>query len=189
MIAYLKGKIIYHGANYLVVETGWVGYKVFVCPDLLADKEAELFVYHYIREDVSALYGFKTKEELEIFELLLNVSGVGPKAALSIIAGLGAEKTISAIGRGDATLFKTIPGIGSKVAAKIIVELKSKVAGDVLTASLLPEEDETVEALMALGYKKQEIIPHLREVPAGLKTVQEKIKFILRSISKPKKTL
>ncbi|MDH4359020.1 MAG: Holliday junction branch migration protein RuvA [Candidatus Berkelbacteria bacterium] len=183
MIAFLEGKIVDHGPSYLVVKTGGVGYKIFVCPDLLGEKEIKLYIHHYIREDVSALYGFKTKEELEIFELLLSVSGVGPKAALAIVAGLGAKKTISAISSGEATLFKTIPGIGNKVAAKIIVELKSRITGDALS-SLLPEEDETVEALMALGYKKQEIIPHLKEVPSNLKTIQEKIKFVLRSISK-----
>jgi Holliday junction DNA helicase RuvA len=184
MIGYLKGKTIYHGANYLVVETGGVGYKIFVPPSVLGKKEVELFCYQYVREDTLALYGFETKEELDIFELLLSVSGVGPKAGLAIISGLGAPKVISAIGAGDATVFKSIPGIGAKVAAKIIVELKNKVAGGAVTANLLPEEDETVEALVALGYKKQEITPYLKEVPAELKNMQEKVKYLLRSINK-----
>jgi Holliday junction DNA helicase RuvA len=187
MIAYLKGKAVYHGANYLVVETGGIGYKVFVGPDTAGKKEVQLFIYHYIREDTDTLYGFETKDELEIFELLLSVSGVGPKAALAIISGLGANKIISAIGRGDATLFKTISGIGGKVAAKIIVELKNKVEGGTLTTSLLPEEDETVEALTSLGYKMHEIIPYLKDIPESATTTQEKIKFVLKNVGKRRK--
>jgi len=184
MIGYIKGKTVYSGANYLVVETGGVGYKVFVTPELLGAKEVELFVFHNIREDVSDLYGFKTQEELNVFELLLSVSGVGPKAGLAIISGIGAPKVISAISGGDTTVFKSIPGIGVKVAAKIIVELKNKVAGNSLTTSLLPEEDETVEALVSLGYKKQEIMPYLKDIPSELKSVQDKVKYVLRSINK-----
>lgn len=187
MIGYIKGKTVYGGANYLIIETGGIGYKVFVGPDTIGKKKVEFFIYHYTREDTDALYGFETKDELEIFELLLSVSGVGPKAALAIISGLGASKIISAIGRGDVTLFKTISGIGGKVAAKIIVELKNKVAGGSLTTSLLPEEDETVEALTSLGYRKHEIIPYLKDIPESATTTQEKIKFVLKNVGRSRK--
>ncbi|MEO5367110.1 MAG: Holliday junction branch migration protein RuvA [Magnetococcus sp. WYHC-3] len=186
MIAYLKGKTVYHGVNYLVVETGGVGYKVFVVPALLDKKEIELYIYHNIREDADDLFGFATQAELEVFELLLGVSGVGPRVALSLIAGLGAQKILSAISRGETTIFKAVSGIGNKVAAKIVVELRNKVAGDSVLSSILPEDDETVGALMALGFRRQEILPYLKEIPAELKTVQEKVKFILKNAGRKK---
>lgn len=186
MLGYLRGKTVYHGANYLVIETNGVGYKVFVTPEMLNAKQAELFIYHNIREDADDLFGFKTQEELNVFELLLGVSGVGPRVALALIAGLGAEQVLSAIGRGDPSVFKTIPGIGQKVAAKIIVELKNKVIGGKLDGPLLPEEDETVEALVSLGYRKQEILPYLKNIPENLKTTSEKVTYILKNVGKSK---
>ena len=183
MLAYLKGQVVRRGSNFVVVDTGGVGYKVYIPAPLLGKKELTLFCFHQVREDASDLYGFETAEELEIFEMLLSVSGVGPKAALTLVSALGKNKIISAISSSDTTAFKSIPGIGNKVAAKIIVELKSKVmSGD--TGSLLPEDDETVEALVGLGYRKQEILPHLRAIPQDLVSVQDKVKFLLREIGK-----
>ena len=186
MIGYIKGKTVYHGANYLVVETNGVGYKVFVIPDLLNVKSVELFIYHNLREDTSDLYGFKTQEELNVFELLLEVSGVGPRVALALIAGLGARRILSAISGGDPSVFKMIPGVGQKVAAKIIVELRNKVADGAAAGPLLPEDDETVDALVSLGYKKQEVLPYLKNMPSKLKTTSEKVKFILKNVGRHK---
>ncbi len=188
MIAYLKGKIIYKGANYVAVGDSAVGYKVFAKPDLIERKkegdEAEFFIYHLIREDTDDLYGFDSPSELKIFELLLGVSGVGPKVALAIIGTLGQEKFTTALAKSDSNAFRAVSGVGTKVAAKIIVELKGKASGDI--ADLMGENDETLEALTSLGYKRQEIIPYLSKIPEDKKTVQEKIKYVLAHVGKNK---
>ena len=184
MISYLKGQVVHRGSNYVVVDTGGVGYKVYIPAPLLGKKNLELFCFHQVREDASDLYGFELAEELEIFQMLLSVSGVGPKAALSLVSALGKNRIITAISSSDTTAFKSIPGIGNKVAAKIIVELKSKVMSGDTGGSLLPEDDETVEALVGLGYRKQEILPHLKDIPDNLKSTQEKVKFLLKQIGK-----
>lgn len=188
MIGYIKGKVVYLGANNLIVDTGGVGYKVNVSPQDLksVNSEVEFFIYHNIREDASDLFGFSASENLEIFEMLLTVNGVGPKAAMTIISHLGREKVLQAIMDSDQNLFKTIPGIGAKVAAKIIVELKNKVSRGEVGISFLDQSDETVEALIALGLKKQEILPVLKEIPADLIDTQDKVKFVLKHVKSRK---
>jgi len=166
-----------------------VGYRVFAPMSLIAGKnvgeEVELYLFEVIRDDTDDLYGFESPASLEIFELLLSVSGVGPKVALAICNQLSREKILSAITRSDPAIFRSVSGVGAKVAAKIIVELKNKVSGD-SSLDLLPEEDETVEALVGLGYRKSEIIPLMRNIPSGLTTTEEKIKFILSHVGKTK---
>lgn len=184
MIGYLKGRVIYNGANYVILDTGTVGYKVFVSPVILGKKEMSLFTHHHVHEDVNDLYGFEKENELEIFELLLSVSGVGPKAALSVVSALGGERILQAISEGEISVFKSIPGIGNKVAAKIIVELKSKVTAGDKGKFILPQSDETVEALVTLGFKKSEVLPYLSKIPSDLKSVQEKVKYVLKNIGK-----
>jgi Holliday junction DNA helicase RuvA len=189
MIGYLKGKIIYRANSYVVVEAGeGIGYRVNAPKNILEDSKegeiAEFYIFNNIKEGVDDLYGLSSPEELGIFELLLNVSGVGPKVALSISGGLGRQKIISAIENSDTNVFRSISGVGAKVAAKIIVELKTKISGS--SIGLLPQEDETVDALISLGYLKQEILPILGSIPSECKTVQQKVKFILSNVGKSK---
>jgi Holliday junction DNA helicase RuvA len=121
---------------------------------------------------------------LQVFELLLSVSGVGPKAALLLVSNLGKDRILDAIARSDTSVFKSVSGIGNKVAAKIIVELKTKViAGDAGTV-LLPEDDETIEALVTLGYKKSEVLPYLAKIPKNITSFQDKVKYVLKSVGK-----
>lgn len=184
MIGYIKGNVVYRSANYVIIDTGGVGYKVYVSPTLLGNEKLTLFCFHQVREDTSNIYGFSKAEELEIFELLLSVNGVGPKAALSLVGALGKERILQSIAQGDLSVFKSIPGIGNKVAAKIIVELKSKVVSGDKGSFLLPEDDETVEAMVTLGYKKSEILPYLAKLPANITSVQDKVKYVLKNIGK-----
>lgn len=181
MIAYIKGKIVNSGLSFLVVNTGGVGYKVFTTSSTKKGEMIELHCFHQVREDVSDLYGFAKTEDLNIFEQLICVSGVGPKMALNIVGELGRDKIILAISKNDPAIFKTVSGVGNKVAAKIVVELKSKISGGNFD---LPQEDDTVEALLALGLKRHEILPYLQEIPENLKSVQEKIKFVLKNVGK-----
>ena len=187
MLAYIRGKIIGKGVNHLVVETGGLGYRIYVAVSLLLKskqgEEIELFVFHRVREDSSELYGFALSGELEMFERLLSVSGVGPKMALALLGDLGEQKIAGAVERGDASLFRSVTGVGAKAAAKIVVELKGKITTG---ENLLPEDDETVEALLALGLKRAEILPYLKQIPPELKSVQEKVRFILKNVGKAK---
>jgi len=185
MIGFIKGKVVGRRANSAVILTAsGVGYKVFLPVGLISKPEVELFTHHHIREDASDLYGFANSEELQVFELLLSVSGVGPKAALNLVSALGKTRILDAISAGDVSSFKAIPGIGNKVAAKIIVELKGKVATQGKGGNLIPDEDETVEALVSLGYKKNEINPILSKMPKEIVTVQDKVKYVLKSAGK-----
>jgi len=186
MIGYIKGKVVHRGLNYVIVSTSGVGYKVYVTDEIKSKKSVELFIYHYLREDASDLFGFEKMPDLEIFEMLITVSGVGPKVAMALTSGLGREKIISAIARSEPTIFRTIPGVGAKVAAKIIVELKNKIASGDFGDGLFEKEDETIEALMSLGLKKNEIMPILLEMPDNLTSVQDKVKYVLKNVGKKK---
>lgn len=183
MIGYLKGKIILRRAGFAIIETGGVGYKVFVAGDFPSSGISEAYIFHNIREDASDLYGFLTQEMLGVFELLVSVNGVGPKVAMNLVANLGAKAIFAAIANNDPSIFKTVPGVGTKVAAKIVVELKNKVAGGA-SSDILPQEDETVEALLALGYKKNEIYPIIQTMPAELIDVRQKVRYVLKNVGK-----
>ncbi len=185
MIGYVKGKIIAKSSNSLILENQGLGYKINTgnFPKGEIGQEAEFYCYHYVREDINDLFGFQNYESLEFFELLLSVSGVGPKVAQTILNNLSKQKIIQAIDTNDLNLFKSIPGIGTKVAAKIIVELKSKLSKNDIDLNSI-ENDETVDALLALGLKKAEILPALKNIPPDMDSVQEKVKFVLKNVSK-----
>ncbi len=186
MIASLSGQIVYVGPTWLVLETGGVGYQVFVPSQLSAQVGQPLRLYcsHQVREDSESLYGFASWGERELFEQLLSVSGVGPKSALAIL-GIGSIDRIQmAILQGEPALFESVSGIGKKAAAKIIVELKTKIGG---SGSLLPESEgagELVEALEALGYNRAEILPLLRDLPKEHISIQEQIRWALKQLTK-----
>jgi len=188
MIARLFGKVIEKSANWVIVDAGGVGYKVFCATDRIDDSEnLTLFTHHHIRENEQTLYGFATLKELELFELLITVNGVGPKAAMAIMAGAKPEKIIAAIAEGDTSLFKSISGIGQKVAAKIIVELKSKIGdgGDFDLAGL-EKSNDVIDALETLGYKRVEIASTLRAMPSDLKDTSAQLTWALKEMGKRK---
>lgn len=186
MIGYLKGKVKYQGQGFLILDTGNVGYKVFANIRKSANQDAELYIHEHIREDMNDLYGFNDPQEMEFFEILLSVSGVGPKMGLALLTIGSTDKIKQAIIKGDTTLFTTVPGVGKKVAAKIIVELKNKVAAR--TDSYLPEtageDSDLVAALEQLGYKQSEIFAAIRELPEELSGTQAKLTWVLQKIKR-----
>lgn len=185
MIGYLKGRVIYRRDDGILLEVGGVGYRVCISQQSATKfevgTEAEVFCYHFVREDANELFGFDSPAQLDIFEKLIQVSGVGPKLGLAIVSSLGRERIFSAINQNNPTAFKAVSGVGGKLAAKIVIELKSKLSGG---ETIMPEDDETAEALVALGYKKSEILPYLTEIPADLVSTNDKIRFVLKHISK-----
>ncbi|MEI8060855.1 MAG: Holliday junction branch migration protein RuvA [Candidatus Berkelbacteria bacterium] len=188
MIAYLKGKIITSRPGFIILEVSGVGYKVAVSPQvnfLENRKEYELFIHHHIKEDASDLYGFEKFEELELFEKLLSVNGVGPKAAMTIISMAPTEKIIEAIISEDSSFFQSAPGVGKKVAIKIILDLKSKISNLKYTGNIGGGAHQDVyDGLETLGYKKQEIDKIIGKIPEELKSSEEKIRWMLKNISK-----
>jgi len=161
MIASVEGMVGAIAADSLVIELGGLGYRVFAAPAILATAtqggKLKLHTYHLVREDQQALYGFRTAEELGFFNLLLTVTGVGPKVALAIVGSRPTADLQLAILTGDQAVLVAIPGIGKKLAERVIFELKEKVAAAGVAASgsvsgIGSAESEVVAALQALGY-------------------------------------
>lgn len=162
MIGRLKGKIVQKSTDWVLIDTGGVGYKVFVLPSVtqeLKGKDAILYTHLYVREDMLLLYGFTNEEQLELFELLISVSGIGPKAALGVLS-IGDVKSLKqAIVESRSDLLMGVSGVGRKMADRMVLELKSRVqveGGAILPKSLTPEDEDVVQALVSLGYKKTE---------------------------------
>ncbi len=191
MYDYIKGKLARKAENYAVVEANGVGYKILTTQSSLANvKEGEVtfYTYLYVREDIFDLYGFSTTEERSAFELLISVSGVGPKAAVAILSVVTASELAIAIVTNQPKTITAAQGVGNKMAQKIILELKDKIKNQDIKASSysaapVAEEDDTINALVALGYNQAEIITALRDVPADF-TVEEKIKYGLKNLMK-----
>lgn len=190
MISYLTG--IYHAnlKDRIILLVEGVGYGVAVGDrvknQIQLGKELALYVHTHVRDDVLDLYGFMKQEELELFQLLLQVSGIGPKSAL-LIVDRGVEAAKQAIVKADTGFFMTIPRIGKKNAQKIIIELKTKL-GSLAELDLSQtggETQEVVEALQAVGFSRQEAIEAVRHLPEDLGSTEEKIRHALRHMKGP----
>lgn len=182
MIATVRGRIIARGPDHVVVEAGGVGYKVFV-PRHPAGDEVLVHTHQVDREDAQLLYGFESREELALFELLISVSGVGPKAAIAILSVSRPADVASAIAGGDAAMLAKAPGVGKKTAERLIVDLRSKMGGIALGGEGLevPDGDEAVTALRVLGYTLAEAQSALRGVPPPSKaSTEERLATALR---------
>lgn len=193
MISYLKGKVVLFKMGTLILNVNGVGYKVFVNPQIniqnnIVDTKAEveLYTHQHIREDSSDLYGFLSYQELELFELLISVNGVGPKAGMNIMSSSKSDRIIKAISSDDLAFFTSISGIGKKVSAKIILDLKSKISGDksVSFISKADESSDVMEALISLGYKNLELNGIIQKIPAELITTEQKITWCLKNLAK-----
>jgi Holliday junction DNA helicase RuvA len=185
MIGSIKGKIILKKEKFLIVETGGVGYKINVSPDTLSkakkiNEEVFLFIHTHVREDVLDLYGFLDYQELEFFEMLIGVSGIGPKGALAILGIATIETLKRAIGTGDTSYLTKISGIGKKTAEKIVIELRDKM-GEVEKGSSMQGELDALEALKSLGYSQNEAREALKKVSTDTNTntkIREALKIL-----------
>ncbi len=194
MIASVEGTVGTIAADSLVIEVGGIGYRVFAAPSVLASASAggrlKLHTYHLVREDQQALFGFRTPEELGFFNLLLTVTGVGPKVAMAIVGSRPTADLQLAILMQDQAVLVSIPGIGKKLAERIIFELKEKVSAAGVAAGssaavASASEGEVVAALQALGYSLAEAREASRlavsdpVMGAGL---EERVKAALRTL-------
>jgi len=192
MISYIKGKIIHRGANFIIVKSGEIGFKVFTLVSLdVSAEEIELYTYLKVREDDLSLYGFSKYEELELFEMLISVSGIGPKTGMGVLSLADAGSVKVAIARGDASVLTHVSGIGKKTAERIILELRNKfkVTDDSkldAKSKEITDHADAVEALMGLGYSPSEAKKALSKVPPEVKDVGEKIRMALKELGKRK---
>jgi holliday junction DNA helicase RuvA len=169
MYAYIRGKLEVRGGDYVVIEAGGIGYKVFTSLSTIEaagqpGHEFKAFTHLHVREDVMSLYGFATQEELGMFELLLTVSGVGPKAALALLSAVSPSKFGLAVITDDTKTLTRAQGIGAKMAQRIILELKDKIKKEQLALNTVAGFEkatamggssrlsEAISALMVLGY-------------------------------------
>ncbi len=199
MIASVEGKVGAVTPDSVVIEVGGIGYRVFAAPAILVTAHPgapiKLHTYHLVREDQQALYGFRTAEDLGFFNLLLTVTGVGPKVALAIVGSRATPDLQLAIMQQDQAVLVSIPGIGKKLADRIIFELKEKVAaaGTAAAAALdggtprsaTATETEVIAALQALGYSMGEAREASRVALADQTiggTLEDRVKAALRSL-------
>ncbi|MCR4721132.1 MAG: Holliday junction branch migration protein RuvA [Lachnospiraceae bacterium] len=204
MISYLRGLVYEHDSGSVIIDVNGVGYEVFVTGALSAyllatDGEVELYIYTHFSEAGAALYGFLYKDELTVFKHLITVSGIGPKAAMSILSTLTVRDLLMRVAAEDAKSISRAPGIGAKTAQKLIIELKDKFrllsatyknmeteASEEITDDRAQTEGEikrveAMEALMALGFSKQEAKASTGKVEmTDSMTVEELIKEALR---------
>lgn len=180
MYGYIKGIVTIIESNYIVLDNNGIGYLIYTSNpySFNINDEYKVYVYQNVKEDEISLYGFKEKEEKDLFMKLIDVKGLGPKMALGIIAG-NTNDVISAIERGDINYLKKFPKVGDKVARQIVLDLKGKLID---SETNVKTNEELVEALEALGYKKQDIkkvIPNIKS-----EKIEDQIKEALKLLLK-----
>lgn len=189
MIGYLEGTVRSSTLGSMILMVGGVGYKVALTREttahFLPGSQVAVFTHLVVREDVLDLYGFESEEDLRFFELLLTVSGIGPKSALAILDIASVETLRSAIAGGDAKYLTTVSGVGRKTAEKIVLELRDKVgAGTADAGAALRGDAEALEAMRSLGYSTQEARDALRAVPATFTSSNDRLREALKTLGK-----
>lgn len=188
MIASLKGILTHMTDRFVIVDVGGIGYKVFMSGDSLHGLKngQELFLWTYlaVREDALDLYGFTKKKDKDFFELLIGISGIGPKGALNILSAASSETLVSAIQSGSTAHLVKVSGIGRKTAEKIVLELKDKLgglSGEDITVGMSSDMD-VIKALKALGYDTDEAREALKKIPREITETGAKVKAALKML-------
>lgn len=192
MISFLDGVVEFKGAKLVILKTdGGVGYKVFCSEETLhkipeKGDPVKLWTHLHVREDALQLYGFLHYAELELFEILISVSGIGPKGGLGVLNIAPVDTIKKAIAAGDTSYLTRVSGIGKKTAEKIVLELKDKMAGKGVDiyAPELKEEADALEALESLGYSQREAREALQDVPREIASAEQRVKAALKKLGK-----
>lgn len=187
MIGSIKGKIIFKKDKFIIIEKNGIGYKISVSSDTQerlnkAKDEILLWTHLHVKEDAQDLYGFLEYPELEFFEMLIGVSGIGPKGALTILSVAPIEILKKAIGTGDTVYLTKISGIGRKTAEKMVIELRDKMGKENESGSMQQEID-ILEALKSLGYSQNETREALKKISSEM-DLNTKIKEALKILGK-----
>lgn len=192
MISHLKGRVLMRGDKFVALDVNGIGYKIFVMPSALKEArkspdDFSLWTHLHVRENALELYGFLQYAELEFFEMLIQISGIGPKSGLGVLSVAPLDTLKRAISAGDTSYLTKVSGIGRKIAEKIVLELREKMGGlglGVVGDAMLKEEGDVLEALQSLGYSLGEAREALKQVPPGIKGANEKIKEALKKMGK-----
>lgn len=197
MFAYLKGNIQFKSEEYVVMEVNGIGYKIFMSKksidELEEDREVKVYTYLKVREDDVSLFGFKTNEELHMFELLISVGGIGAKSAITILSNITPSRFALAVITNDVNSLKKLQGIGPKTAQRIILELKDKIKTEeaILSnnntkleeeANSEEDQEELIQALQVLGYRRYEINKILSKIKS--ENLEDKIREALQYLAK-----
>jgi len=189
MIGYLEGEVFEIYKNNIILLINGVGYKIYPASSSISSlskgDKASFYITSIIKEDAFDLYGFINNEEKDLFDLIVGISGIGPKTGLAILSSFKFEDILNAIKNGDALFFSGVPRLGKKNAQKLIIEMKGKI-DEVGAVSLIDssERTEIIDALKAFGYQEKEISPYLSEIEKNGATIQEKIKFALKHLGR-----
>ena len=188
MIGSLRGRVTHIGADYALIEVGGIGYRVHTSPRVLSrlaiDGEASLFTHHLVRDDQQALFGFAKPDELAFFELLLSVSGIGPRLALAITSAHPVDRLQLAILSDDLDLLTSVSGVGRKGAQRIVLELKEKIHAAGIAAGGPANDSDLVAALQALGYSAAEARDAAGGVAGADATLEGRIRLALQELAR-----
>lgn len=194
MIGYLEGELIKKYDRRCILKCGSLGYRIFMAAGALSKLQenvdtVKVFTYPHIREDTQELYGFLRPDELELFEMLITVSGVGPKSALAIMDEVPFEMLVAAITRGEETVLRKVSGVGQRTAQKIIIDLKTKALALATLATAaasetVSEDADVLEALQSLGYSAYQAREAVRKIPADAKGVSRRVEEALKVLAK-----
>ncbi len=189
MIAGLRGKLESLGSDWAIINVGGIAFQVYLPTSTLATlgtigEEVQLHTHFHLREDNATLYGFASAEELGLFQTLISVSGLGPRLALAMLSAMSVEKLTMAIATGSTDLLSVVPGIGKKMANRLILELKEKIGAGWITtpaAQLAQENTDVFAALTSLGYSVSEANRAVASLPPSSDlSLEEKIKLALQ---------
>lgn len=196
MYEYIKGTIEDIGADFIIIENNNIGYRINTSKNTINDvsktnTDKKIFTYLNVREDEMSLFGFTTKEELGMFKLLLGVSKIGPKVAIGILSFLNPSQLKVAIASEDTSTLSKAPGVGKKTASRIILEVKDKIKDHVLEGEVLlvnqidnNSDDDALDALISLGYTRNEVISILNKLDIGDLSTEEIVKLTLKELAK-----
>lgn len=185
MIGYLSGIARSKSGNSMIVDVNGVGYRLFIpiTTAAIVDQPISLFVHTHVREDEISLYGFSTSSQLDLFETLISVSGIGPKIGLTLISSADVASISNAITTGNVNFFTAIPGIGKKGAQRLIIELRSKLVKSEFDLTSLDQNSDLADALLSLGFKAAEIKSALTSANPG-DPLESQIKQALKQLTK-----
>ena len=192
MISYIKGEVVKKGIDYLILDNNNIGYYIntsFSTLEKISEKEKIIILtYMHIREDIIALYGFLTSDEIELFKKLISVNGIGPRAGLSVLSTYEANTIKEIILKEDVSRLSKVPGIGKKTASKIILELKDKVGtveelqgSEIVVSS---EMSDMIDALTSLGFNYAEVKKTLGNMELSGKSENDIIKEALKNLNR-----
>ncbi len=192
MIATLEGTLEYRGVDSVIINVGGIGFQVHVPGSTLSqlgaiNDKVSLYTHLHLREDNVSLYGFASEEELALFKNLISVSGIGPKAALALLSASNPEQLAMAIASGNVDVISQVPGIGKKIAGRLVVELKGKLEREWKKGGVLPlaaENTDAIAALTNLGYSLREATQAVSNLPDSAElSLEEKVKMALQQLA------